>query len=122
MSRLALSLEAIHCAPCVATIEGALSAVFGVSEAAVNLATGRADVAGRGLNTRRLIEAVRSSGYEARPAEEKDPGAAQERASREVRQVLRRTLFAAALTVPVLVISMAEIHFPGRDLALLLLT
>ncbi len=122
LSRVALSIEGMHCASCVATIEGALSAVVGVSEAAVNLATGRADVTGRGLNTRRLIEAVRSSGYAANPAEEEEPGTAEDRTSREMRQVLRRTLFAAALTLPVLAVSMADIHFPGRDLALLLLT
>ncbi|HSB35739.1 MAG TPA: heavy metal translocating P-type ATPase [Thermoanaerobaculia bacterium] len=122
LSRVALAIEGMHCASCVATIEDALSAVVGVSEAAVNLATGRADVTGRGLNPRRLIEAVRSSGYEAKPAEAQEPGAAEDATALELRRVLRRTLIAAALTLPVLVVSMAEIHFPGRELALLLLT
>jgi Cu+-exporting ATPase len=112
----------MHCASCVSTIEDALSAVVGVSEAAVNLATGRADVTGRGLNPRRLIEAVRSSGYEAKPAEAQELGSAEEATALELRRVLRRTLIAASLTLPVLVVSMAEIHFRGRDLALLLLT
>jgi P-type Cu+ transporter len=122
LSRVALAIEGMHCASCVATIEDALSAVVGVSEAAVNLATARADVTGRGLNPRRLIEAVRSSGYEAKPAETQESGAAEDATALELSRVLRRTLIAAALTLPVLVVSMAEIHFPGRDLVLLLVT
>ncbi len=122
LSRVSLDIEGMHCASCVATIEDTLSAVVGVTEAAVNLATGRADVTGRGLNPRRLIEAVRSSGYEAKPAEAAAPGAAEDQTARELRRVLKLMLFAAALTLPVLVISMAEIRFKGRDVALLLLT
>src|SRR5439155_9199407 len=113
-SRVALAIEGMHCASCVATIEEALSGVTGVTAASVNLATGRARVVGRGLNPRRLIEAVRTRGYEARPAIEAEPGATDERAARELRAILYRTLAAAALTLPVLVISMADIRFPSR--------
>jgi P-type Cu+ transporter len=121
-SRVALAIEGMHCASCVATIEEALSGVTGVTAASVNLATARAQVVGRGLNARRLIEAVRTSGYEAWPAGEAEPGSADDRAARELRAILYRTLAAAALTLPVLVISMANIRFPSRDLVLLLLT
>jgi YHS domain-containing protein/copper chaperone CopZ len=78
VSRVALAIEGMHCASCVATIEDALSAVVGVTDAADNLATVRADVAGSALNPRRLIEAVRSSGIEGKSAEGEDAGKAEE--------------------------------------------
>jgi P-type Cu+ transporter len=121
-SRVSLEIEGMHCASCVSTIEGALVGVTGVADASVNLATARAEVIGRGLNPRRLIEAVRTVGYDARPAGEEEPGLTEDRTAREMRLVLRRTILAAVLTLPVLVVSMAGIRFPRRDIALLLLT
>jgi len=116
-----LAIQGMHCASCVTTIENALAAVPGVEEASVNLGTARAEVRGRDLESPRLIAAVRESGYDARPAEgsSADPDASQ---AREAQAVWRRTLVAAALTLPVVVISMAEIHFPGRNWLLLALT
>ena len=67
---LTLSIQGMHCASCVTTIENALSAVPGVEEASVNLATARAEVRGRNLAPPRLIAAVRESGYDARTADE----------------------------------------------------
>ena len=122
ISSVTLAIDGMHCASCVSTIESTLEGVTGVAEASVNLATGQAQVTGRGLNPRRLIEAVRTAGYEARPAGEEEPGRKEDRAAEEMRHVLRRTAVAAALTLPVLVVSMAEIRFPGRDVVLLLLT
>ena len=122
ISRVSLAIEGMHCASCVSTIEATLQGVTGVAEASVNLATGRAQVTGRGLNPRRLIEAVRTAGYQAHPAGEEESRQAQDRAAGELKAILARTALAAALTLPVLVISMADIHFPGRDVVLLLLT
>ena len=122
ISRVTLAIDGMHCASCVSTIEATLEGVTGVGEASVNLATGRAQVTGRGLNPRRLIEAVRTAGYQARPAGEEEPGQAEDRSARELKATLARTALAAALTLPVLVISMAEIRFPGRDIVLLVLT
>src|SRR5262245_14805296 len=116
-----LAIQGMHCASCVTTIENALAAVPGVEDASVNLGTARAEVRGLDLDSPRLIAAVRESGYDARPAEEPSAEADAE-AAREARNVLRRTLVAAALTLPVVVISMAEIHFPGRNWLLLVLT
>jgi Cu+-exporting ATPase len=121
-SGVSLALMGMHCASCVTTIEKALAEVPGVEEASVNLATSRADVRGSGLDPARLIAAVRSSGYDARPAVDAGPNDDALRARRETRDVLRRTLVAAALTVPAVVISMADLMFPGRDLVLLALT
>src|SRR5215470_11463479 len=45
-----LEIDGMHCASCVRAIETALEAVPGVSEALVNLGTGRARVEGAGLD------------------------------------------------------------------------
>ena len=121
-SSVSLALQGMHCASCVTTIEEALSAVPGVATASVNLATARAEIQGDRLDAGRLIAAVRASGYEAKPAAE-DARADQEvEAQRQTREMLRRTILAAVLTLPVLVISMADLGFPGRNLLLLALT
>jgi len=119
---LSLSLEGMHCASCVTTIENALAAVPGVEGASVNLATSRADVRGSGLDADRLVAAVRASGYDARPALDTGPDEQEARSRAETRDALRRTLVAAALTIPAVVISMADLMFPGRDWVLLALT
>jgi len=119
---VSLALQGMHCASCVTTIEKALAQVPGVEEASVNLATSRADVRGYNLDPARLVAAIRASGYDARPAAWLEAGDDELRARAETRDVLRRTLVAAALTVPVVVISMADLMFPGRDFVLLALT
>ena len=119
---LALAVEGMHCASCVSTIERALSAVPGVHEASVNLATARATVRGEDLDARRLVEAVRGSGYDARPETEASAGDEERRARAEDRALLWRTAASAALTLPVLVLSMSGMRLPGRDVLLLALT
>jgi Cu+-exporting ATPase len=99
------------CANCSGRVERALRAEAGVSEAAVNLATGIARVrfAPDAVTPERLRAVVRDAGYEV-PEPEAPPVdlAAAELAS------LRRTLvFALALTVPLLVESMAPMLVPG---------
>ena len=118
---LTLALEGMHCAACVNTIEKALASVPGVDEASVNLGTAQAHVRGRDLDLGRLVAAVRDSGYGASPL---DDGAVEPEAAvrRQTREMLRRTLVAAALTVPVAVVSMVGLMFPGRNVVLLLLT
>ncbi|HEY6146649.1 MAG TPA: heavy metal translocating P-type ATPase [Thermoanaerobaculia bacterium] len=121
--RMSLAVEGMHCASCVNAIETALAAVPGVREASVNLTTGRAEVRGESLDARRLTDAVKGSGYEARlaPAEGGE-GEDARRGQREERALLRRTLTSAALTLPVFAVSMAELQFRGRDFVLLALT
>jgi Cu+-exporting ATPase len=121
-SSVSLAIEGMHCASCVTAIEKALAAVPRVTQASVNLGTARADVRGRELDAGRLIAAVRASGYEARPATETTPDEEDARARAESRDVLARTIVAAVLTLPVVVISMADLMFPGRNLLLLALT
>jgi len=119
--RVDLALEGMHCASCVTAIENALSAVPGVEEASVNLGTGRARVRGENLESGLLVEAVERSGYRAKLAGEE--GAEEGlRADGELRDARRRTLLAAALTAPVLAITMGNLEFPGRNFVLLGLT
>jgi P-type Cu+ transporter len=121
-SSISLALQGMHCASCVTTIEKALSAVPGVATASVNLATARAEIQGDRLDAPRLIAAVRDSGYEATAADEDASADQDAEARRQTREVLRQTLVSALLTLPVLIISMADLMFPGRDLLLLALT
>ena len=117
-----LALQGMHCASCVTTIEKALAGVPGVADASVNLGTGRAEVRGAGLDADRLIAAVRASGYDARAAGGTSPDEDDQRSRRETRDLLGRTIGAALLTAPVVVVSMAGVMFPGRNLVLLALT
>ncbi len=63
-----LTIEGMTCASCVARVERALQRVPGVESAAVNLANERASVAGQGIEVEKLLEAVRRTGYDARPS------------------------------------------------------
>jgi copper chaperone CopZ len=65
--RVELAIDGMHCASCVRTIETALESVPGVSDALVNLGTGRARIAGRDLDATRLAAAVEATGYQAGP-------------------------------------------------------
>ncbi len=67
---LDLTVAGMNCAGCVSRVERALLAAPGVTEAAVNLATERARVFGRGLDAGALSEAVRKAGYTATPITE----------------------------------------------------
>src|SRR6185436_18503481 len=63
-----LAIGGMHCASCVARVEGALAKVPGVSEARVNLATERASVVvdPRRVDVEQLASAVAAAGYTAR--------------------------------------------------------
>ncbi|MEO8431877.1 MAG: heavy metal translocating P-type ATPase [Acidobacteriota bacterium] len=117
-----LAVDGMHCASCVSTIERALTGVPGVREASVNLGTGRAQVRGEALDGAMLADAVRATGYEARLATESPTQEEDLRARSEERETLLRTVFSAALTLPVFGITMAGAAFRGRDFLLLALT
>ncbi len=119
---VSLVVEGMHCASCVSTIEQALARVPGVHEASVNLGTARAQVRGDNLRPGKLIDAVRASGYEARPASEASGADDERRAAEAQRSILRRTAASAALTLPLLALSMSGARFAGRDVLLLALT
>lgn len=118
-------IEGMHCAGCVATVEGAIGRLPAVESVSVNLATGTAVVgpAKPGLNPEDVIEAIRKTGFRGILQEEaEDP---KEQTSRQEQETLawrNRFIFGAALGVPVAVLSMAEaLHFPGIEWLLLAL-
>ena len=110
----------MHCAGCVGGVERALRTVPGVAEVAVNLATREAHVkeAGATVPFAALARAVSDAGYtlseiprQRGPADEAS-GTGSHHDSRQ----LMTLVVAAALTLPVFVISMFEIDFAGRNL------
>jgi P-type Cu+ transporter len=108
-----LAIEGMSCASCVGRIERALKAMPGVTEAAVNLATGRASVRHvRGaVDAADLEQAVRASGYEARRVGADDSHERESDAREAERlRVGRRVVLAAVLTVPVVILEMGT-HF-----------
>ncbi len=70
---LDLSIGGMSCASCVARVERVLKAVPGIEQAAVNLATERARVSGRVMNTEALVAAVERAGFAAAPLAAETP-------------------------------------------------
>ena len=65
--RILIQVEGMHCASCASRVERSLSAVSGVEEVNVNLASNKAAIRydpGR-VETRKLILAIEQAGYEA---------------------------------------------------------
>jgi len=129
----------MSCAACARAIEVTLQETPGVEAAAVNFATGRAavtfDPAAVGFDG--LVQAVRDAGYDVidaggEAADGRGPGDGQaeagqledlERRAHAAAFVTLRRKFAVAitLTAPIMVISMAHLHFEGANLLQLLL-
>jgi Cu+-exporting ATPase len=113
-------LAGMTCAACARTIERALQKVDGVSQASVNFATSQAAVQFNPSVTDvpHLVAAVRDVGYDVVEGE-----ANQEQARNDEFQALRRKLTVSiALFVPILIISMAGLSFPGVQFLQLTLT
>ena len=102
------------CAACVARVEKALGKIDGVT-ATVSLATERARVdAPAGVDDDALIEAVRSAGYDAAPAADTQGHDADDSAAATAARLRLRLIWAAWLTVPVVLVSMIPpLQFPG---------
>lgn len=101
-----LQVDGATCGSCAARIEGALTQVSGVEQAAFNLATGQARVqffAGA-VTADMLIAAVKRAGYTATAQLSGDQAATRE--AEEVAGLQRDTLLAACLTLPVVVLAM----------------
>jgi len=102
-ARARLAVEGMHCASCVSTIEQALCATPGVSEATVNLASEQAVVtydADR-ASPGDFVAAVERAGYAAQPrsagADAEDQEAERQRRARAELRGLRRRFVSAAI-------------------------
>ncbi len=116
---ITLPITGMTCAACARHIEEKLQSTNGVNQAAVNFATGRATV-GFDANTtdiRRLIEAVKATGYGVREISVGEVAAesfADTARDDEYKTLKRKFIIAAVLSLPVLVIAMSH----GRIAAL----
>ncbi len=126
----------MSCAACARTIELTLKGTPGVETADVNFATGRAivtfDPAAVGVDT--LVEAVRDVGYDVIEAgnsggARQEPGDAVgaledlEKKAHDAAygDLRRRFTVAVCLATPLMIVSMAHLHFEGTNLLQLLL-
>jgi len=119
---ISLPVTGMSCVACARTIQRTLEAVPGVSAAGVNFATNRATVRFDPslVTVDSLAEAVRSVGYDVLT-----PGAGDVRDERSIEDVeqrareaeygrlCRRLVVAAVFSVPIFVLSMAEVVFRG---------
>ncbi len=111
-----LDIEGMTCASCVGRVERALLATPGVSQASVNLATGRAHLhVQEGVSPDQLVEAVRRAGYASRIAQAQDSATASmsARQAREQGELKRSLLAALILTLPVFVLEMGAHMIPA---------
>ena len=106
---LTIPIEGMSCASCVARIEQGLQATPGVLRASVNLATEQAtvDYQPGATNTQTIQETIRSLGYTPLAATQQKAEASGDRGD-AARLLLVQCSVAAALTMPVMVLGMAE--------------
>lgn len=66
MNKQTFAIKGMHCASCVYTNEKALKAIPGVSDAVVNLTTGKATLTSeQAVEKNKIVDAVKSVGYQA---------------------------------------------------------
>ena len=105
-AEIELSISGMTCASCAARIEKKLNRMDGVA-ATVNFATEKARVAvGPGVGVADLIATVERTGYTARVPEPPRPRAGAGGEAGEPDGLRRRLLITAALSVPVIIVSM----------------
>jgi Cu+-exporting ATPase len=103
--RARIGIEGLRCASCVGFIEGDLRATPGVVSASVNVGTQEATIAYLPQQTTlaQLRGVIQDWGYQARPAASEEPSDKQEAEhEREYRSLFRKFLFAAFISLPVL--------------------
>jgi P-type Cu+ transporter len=101
---VALKIEGMTCASCVARVEKALAQVPGVADVSVNLASEEAHLHRRagGSDLSQLIAAVEAAGYGAKPKQELVPEAERRAAEATARRDWLVFGVGAALTAPLL--------------------
>jgi Cu+-exporting ATPase len=125
-----LPVAGMTCQNCVRRVEGALSAVPGVTEATVNFATRRASIRhdAQRVSDKALIAAIEGAGYEvpelvsqhgehaaSRPAAADRALAMDAAEEREQKSIRRDFVIALVLTLPLLVLAMSHGSIPGSE-------
>ncbi len=106
--RISMPIEGMTCSSCAGRVEKRLNAIDGV-EATVNFATEQAAVSfdPQRVEPRELVAAVGETGYTASLPSAEEPGEGA-REGDPTASLRRRLIFAAALSLPVLLLSMVE--------------
>lgn len=99
-----LSIRGMRCAGCVSSVEGALSAVAGVSQARVNFADNSAQVSGE-VAGELLIKAVQDAGYDAVVEAMEDPQQREAMEWQRYASALKKAKVAAVFGVPLMVLA-----------------
>jgi len=115
-----IGIAGLRCASCVGFIEDDLWATPGVLSASVNVGTGEATVAYLPQQTtlNQLHAVIHDWGYQARPAASEEPADKQAAEhGREYRSLFRKFLFAAVISLPVLIFAYPQFVPLVRDLS-----
>lgn len=106
-SSIALILEGIHCAACVWLNERVLTQLDGIIDANINFTTHKAKITWdhTKLSLSRIIETIRSIGYNAYPY---DPASGEERANRQRREYISRMAVALVATMNIMWLALSR--------------
>ncbi len=115
-------VSGMMCAVCAGTVERVLRSEKGVENAAVNLAAGTVEVSWNPADTspEKLAEAIKPDGYEMIVEKSAVKAALKGREAEERRynDLKRKVVLAWILTLPIAVVGMFHIHFPGENWAM----
>ena len=109
-----LAIDGMHSGSCVGRVEAALAGARGVVAASVNLATGQADVQTLDgeFDIQSVLKASADAGYPASLTDQDTPSF-QDKQITETTALVRKTIIAAVLTLPVFVIEMGGHMIPA---------
>ena len=108
-----LTIEGMHCAGCVSTVEKALQNVEGVKSAIVNLALEKATVEGN-TDPEKLIEAVKATGYGVNLVDPREKDATEGlslKTEQQISTARQKIVIAWGLTVPAMIWMLVEMVF-----------
>jgi Cu+-exporting ATPase len=114
-----IGIQDLFCASCVVMIEDNLKATPGVLDATVNAGTGEATVKYLPEKTTlaQLDSVIQTSGYRTHPATSEEPADQQQQEhEREYRRLFNKFLFAAIVSVPVLIFAYPQLVPVVRNL------
>ncbi len=118
-AKLELQVKDMTCASCVGRVERAVRELPGVLSVSVNLATEKAHIEylPDGVSPRAITDAINDAGYRtqdaAAPVEDE-----QTARDKELNALRKNLFFAAALTLPLVVVAMAPMLAPGLKQAM----
>jgi Cu+-exporting ATPase len=122
--KVVLIVDGMHCASCAANVERAIGSLPGVTEASVNLASGKATVEyiPEAADPSAIAEAIVKAGYQAQAVKDEadltaslSVGSLEENRNAYYRDLKRRFVIALIFTIPVFIGSMGMMlpHFPS---------